>query len=119
MGNDAACGDSGSLSDGDMARSAYLAGKSDLVFEGGASGDSDLGNDKTVAPDADIVREMNEVVDFGSIADNGLAHGGAVDRDVCTDFNIIADFNDSDLGDFFVSAIGGMKAEAVASEDGA
>ncbi len=47
-----------------------------------------------------VVADLDQIVDFGALADDGLAETRAVDGGVGSDLDVIADFDDADLVDF-------------------
>ena len=60
-------GDDDSIADGDMPDDAGLTGEDDVVADARASGDAGLGDDKAVFSDLDVVRNLDEVIDFRSL----------------------------------------------------
>jgi hypothetical protein len=59
----------------DAGRAAYHH----AVSERGASGDPNLGNDHAVATYADIVRNLDKIVDLGALANHGVIERAAID----------------------------------------
>ncbi len=112
-------GDDNTITDGDMPDDAGLSGEDDVVADAGASGDAGLGDDEAVFSDLDVVRDLDEVVDFRSFADDGSPEAGAVDGGVCADFYIIFDDNNSALRDFGVFTLDFFETESVTSDHGA
>lgn len=102
-----------------MPDDAGLTGEDDVVADAGASGDAGLGDDEAVLSDLDVVRNLDEVIDFRSFTDDGSPEAGAVDGGVCADFNIVFNDDDSALGDFGVFALDFFETKSVTSDDGA
>ena len=48
-----------------------------------------MGGDDVVLADFDVVGDLDEVVDFGALADEGRFEAGAVDGGVGADFNVV------------------------------
>ena len=46
---------------------------------------------RQVRPTADVVAELDEVVDLGAVADRGVGDGAAVDAGVGADLDVVAD----------------------------
>ena len=63
--------------------------------------------------------DLDQIVDFGALADEGLAETGAVDGGIGADFDVIADLDDADLVDFDVAPVHQLVAVAIGTDDGA
>ena len=68
-------------------------------------------------PNHDVVRDLDEVIDFCTCLDPGPAEPGAINGSVGSDFNVIVDLNDAHLWNFLVLAFDKFEPEAVRSND--
>ena len=50
--------------------------------------------------------DLNEIVDFGASADRGFADGGAINRAVSLDFDVVADPCDPGLSHLVPATVG-------------
>jgi hypothetical protein len=71
---------------------ADLTSHHDAVIDHGAPGDTDLAANHAVAPETDVVPNVNEIVENSAQTDHGIAHSTAVNGAVGTDLHLI--FND-------------------------
>ena len=102
----------------DVADHPDLAGQDDAVSELCRSRDPRLGDDDTVASGADIVRNLDKIVDLCPPADDGFPEGGPVDRHIGADFHIVFQDDGSGLRDLDPSTLRPLgKAEAVRADD--
>ena len=65
---------------------------------------------------ADIVADLDQVVDLGAFADHGVADGAAVDRGAGPDLDVILDDDAPDLRDLEVTLAPHHKAEAILTD---
>ena len=93
-----------------------LAGHDDVVARLAAPGDADLAAEQVVAADLVVVADHDEVVDLRPLADPGGLEGGAVDRAVRADLDVVADLDPAGLRDLDVPAVDHAVAEPVAAE---
>ena len=63
--------------------------------------------------DDDVVRDLHEVVDLSSFADDRIGQGSSVDRGVGSDLNIITNHDAADLRHFHVPIATHGKAEPI------
>ena len=113
-------GEDDAVADGAVAGDADLAGEDDVVADDGGAGEAGLRADERVFADAGAVADLDEIVDFGAVADFGGADGGAIDGGVGLHVDAVADANGAGLGDFLpVACFIFGEAEAVAADDGA
>ena len=61
----------------------------------------------------DIVANLNQVVDLGALADDGIADGAAVDGCAGADFDVVLDDDPADLRHLEMSVAAHHKAEPV------
>jgi hypothetical protein len=79
-----------------------------------------LSGDDRILANIHVVGDLDEVIQFGSFADDGAAHGSAVDAAVRTDLDVV--FNDyvSGLGYFGVGAVRlGRKTKSIGTNNSA
>ena len=98
-----------------MVRHAHLTSQHDVVFHDNASGESALRNDDAIAANRYIVTDLDQIVDFGPLADDGIATAPAVDRRSGTDLHIIPDNDAADLWHFCVAMGARVIAETILS----
>ena len=72
-----------------MTRDADLAGEDHTLADVRGPGESRLRADERVLIDSAGVADLYEIVDLRPAFYAGLADGGAVDRGVCTDLDIV------------------------------
>ena len=64
----------------DMIGQADLPAHHHKISQLRAAGNAGLPGDQAVAPDADVVRDLHQIVDLGPLPDDGVAGRAAVDR---------------------------------------
>ena len=79
----------------------------------------DLAAEQVVAADLVVVADHDEVIDLGPLADPGGLEGGAVDRAVRADLDVVVDFEPAGMRDLDVAAVDLAVAEAIAAQHGA
>src|SRR5439155_22444959 len=94
-----------------------LASDHDMMTGRTAACDAHLRHDDIVFTDVHVVRNLDEVIHFRPSPDNRSAEGGAVNRDVRPQFDIIFDDHCADLGDLMMAALMLEKTEAVAADN--
>ena len=88
--------------DRDMIGDADLAAHHDEISHLRAAGYAGLRGDHAVPPDADVVRDLHEIVDLGALADDRVAGRAAVDRGVGADLHVVLDDDAAGLRDFLM-----------------
>src|SRR5882724_3541845 len=68
-----------------------------VLTDSSASGYACLRGNNRIFTDNDVVRDLDQVVDFDAPTDEGSSEGGAVDRGVGTYLHIVLQFHDSHL----------------------
>src|SRR4029077_4894219 len=66
-----------------------LSGQNHVVLDDNTTGDAALRDNDAMATDRNIVSDLHQVVDLGTLADHGIAIGATVDRSAGTDLHII------------------------------
>ena len=64
-----------------------LAREDDIVAQNNAAGEPALADNDAIAPDHDVMSNLDEVVDLGSFPDDGIAAGAAVSARAGADFH--------------------------------
>lgn len=113
-------GEAGAGADGDVVFDGDLAAKDDAVAEGDGAGETDLAGEDAGAADAAVVGDLAEVVDLGAVADDGVGELTAIDAGAGANFDVAADVDGGDVGDFdeagLVGFTGGTIAEAIGTD---
>ena len=118
-GDAALGGGYGSVAYGAVACDAHLTGKNDSLAYGSGTSDANLCTEESVLAYGRTVPYLNEVVDFSSCVNPGLADGGAVDTGVGLDLDGIFEDCGAGLEDLVPRAVGlAGEAEAVGTNDG-
>src|SRR6185437_554841 len=69
-----------------------------------------------MAADTYVVADLDQVVDFGALADDGVANGATIDGCAGADFNIVLDDDTPDLRDLQMAGGTQQEAEAVLTD---
>src|SRR5439155_1537794 len=112
-------GDDGAVTDREVVGDRHLPAEHDPLADPARPGDPHLGHDDRVRTDLDVVTDLDEVVELGPAADDRLPQGGAVDRGVGADLDIVLDQHGADLSDLPVRFAVEDVAEAVGADHGA
>src|SRR6185437_2253611 len=83
------------------------------VFQGRAAGYSHLRHQYAVTADADVMADLDQVVDLAALANDRVANGAAVDGGTGADFDIVLNNDAADLRDLQMAAAAHHEAEAV------
>src|SRR5438876_1786191 len=102
-----------------MLAHAHLASDNDLVLDYDAAGKSCLGRNDDVLADLAVVADVNEIVYLCAAANTSSLKRAAVYGCVGPDFDVVFDYQLSDLGELFVPSSSGIAdvSEAVAAEN--
>ena len=99
-----------------------MAGYSDLsaghheVGQFRRPGNPDLADDHAMAADHHIMGDLHEIIDLGSLTDDGVAIGAAIDCGVGPDLDIVLDDDPADLRHFLMTARTHGEAESVLAD---
>src|SRR5687768_492757 len=99
--------------DREVATHARLTGENAAVLDVRGAGQSYLSHDQTELPNATVVADLNQVVDFRSRADHGVVDASAVDSGVRSDLHIVPDDTSPDMRDLRVLSVSEHVAEPV------
>ena len=91
------CADLGAIADMNVVFNADLASEYNVVSSACAPCDPDVSADQVMFTDGAVVRDLYEIVDFGSLADSGRSIGASVDGGISTDFYVVFDFDPAEL----------------------
>ena len=80
------------------------------------SGDSGLRHNDAMPANADIVADLDQIVDLGALADHGIADGATVDRGAGADLDVVLDDDAPELRHLEVAAQTQHEAEAVLTD---
>lgn len=106
------------IADGQVIGETGLTADHHVAADGCAAGDSDLRNDDAVLAHCDIVCNLDEIVDFSPLLDQGPAERRAVDRHIGSQFNVVFDDDDAELRDLMMEAMMLHVSESVGSDHG-
>lgn len=109
--------DDRTVADVDVISDTDLTGTDDVVTGGYGSGESDLRDEEVVATDVTVMADHDLIIDAGARADHGFTDFGAVDGRTGSDFHIVTDANDAEVGQPQVPTIDQSIAEAIGSDD--
>src|SRR5215217_4497662 len=97
---DAAHGrDLDAAADGDMAIYRAGAADQDAIADLRAAFNSNLAGDPAMATDANVVGNLNLVIEIRALTDNSIVHCTAIDRRTGADLDVILDNHAADLHD--------------------
>ncbi len=96
-----------------VADQTHLAGQHDIATDLGGAGYTDLSDNNGIFTNYDIVGDHDEIVDFYSPADPGFPQSTAIDGAIGTDFHIVLDDDDAELGNFIKCGAIRSEAEAI------
>jgi hypothetical protein len=105
------------ITDYEMISEASLTADHDISADSRASSDAHLCDKDAMLSDSDIVGNLDQVIDFGPLFDQGMAEGSTVDRHIRTEFHIVLNDHVAELGDLMVSALMLNITEPVSSND--
>src|SRR4026207_2294760 len=69
-----------------------------------------------MASDADVVSDLHEIIDLGSLADDGIAERAPIDRAVAADLDVVLDNHAAKLGKFLMPPVGENISETVRAD---
>src|SRR5215467_5469812 len=103
-------------SDRQVVGNADLATQDDTILDCAAARNADLGNQQAVTPDRDVVADLDEIVDLGSLPDHSVADRPTVDCGIGADLDVVLDDYAPDLGNLVGPARPAHKTEAILSD---
>src|SRR5262249_17911402 len=96
-----------------VVRHSGLPGHDHTVPDRRAPRYADLPGQEAVTSDRDVVRDLDQIVDLGSLADDGGADRAAVDRGIGPDLHIVLDDHPANLRNLVGALAAAGKAEPV------
>ena len=105
-----------SISNSNVIRDANLPGHHNVISGGAASGNTNLGADQVMAPDAAVVGNHHLIIDLRPVSDYGRAIGPSVDCRAGPDFDIASDLYKPQLITAFVLTGNRVVAKPVGSD---
>src|SRR5205807_2465214 len=96
-----------------------LATGENVVAQLGGAGYSHVRGQQTMLPDSYVVRDLDKVIDLGSLANDGLAKGRTIDGRPGTDLHIILNSDNAHLWNLVMSAFMRNKTVSVRADHGA
>src|ERR1043166_1113623 len=81
------------------------------------TGDPNLCDQNRMGSDRHVMSDLNQVVDFCSLSNDRLSKCSSIDRDICSQLDIVLDRDSAKLGDFVMPPLVLDIAESVASDD--
>src|SRR6185312_6970858 len=114
--NGGAGGELGAFADRDVGDDADTGRQDHVVFQRHAAGEAGLRHDDAVLADNHVVADLDEVIDLGPGADDGVAHTAAVNVGAGADLHVVADDDPADLRDFDMPLLGRDVAETVLAD---
>src|SRR4051794_21392339 len=109
----------GSRPDGQMVGEADTATHGDVVTDDDGTGDTRKPRYNAIATDANIVGDLNQIVDLGPLADDRVGHRAAIDGRIGADLDIILNDDAADLRHAFGPLGAAHEAEAILADPGA
>src|SRR5262249_44955058 len=97
--------DRGVIADLDMPNDANLTANQDTLTDLDTAGNSGLRCDNGVLSDHDVVRNLHQIIDLDALLNPSPAKTRAVHRRVRADLDVVIDLDNSQLLNFFLSAI--------------
>src|SRR5206468_2315509 len=110
--------DARAFADGVMSLEAGLASDDDAILDARRARYADLRRDQAETSDANVVREMHQVVDLRARADHGVVDASPIDRGAGADFDIILDDATTHMRNLLVPVVAIHVSEAVGADDG-
>ena len=101
------------LTDRHMVGNADLTGQHGEVANCHAAGDTDLRDNQAMAADRNVVSDLHEIVDLGSLTDDRVAGGAAVDRGTGANFDLMLDNHAPGLRNFLMAVARGQKTKSI------
>src|SRR5690349_11687933 len=80
-----------------MASEADLPAQHNVAAEFRAAGNAGLRDDEAMFAHDDVVTNLDEIIDFGSLADDGRSERAAINGYICANLDIVAKDDDADL----------------------
>ena len=106
----------GALADDQVVGNSNPAAHLDIVPDRDRAGNPGVGRHHAMTADLAIVPDLDKIIDFGALADHGIADRAAVDRRVRDDLDVVLDDDPADLRNFSIAGRAAQKAKAILSD---
>ena len=88
-----------------MAIHAGLSCQDTVISDGGAAGNSGLGAEETIRSHLYVMAQVDEIINFCTIADDRIVQGTVVHRGAGTNFHIVTDNRTAQLANVVMMAV--------------
>src|ERR1043165_629558 len=105
------------ISDADWSHQTRLSPNHDVMSYPSTTGDPNLCDQNRMGSDRHVMSDLNQVVDFCSLSNDRLSKCSSIDRDICSQLDIVFDRDSAKLGDFVMPPLVLDIAESVASDN--
>src|SRR3954451_7344267 len=95
---------------------AHLAANQDKITERRRSRNTGLRNDDAMAPDRNVVADLNQVVDFRAFADHSVEERAAINCGVGADLDVVLNDDTADLRHLRVRLVAEREAETILTD---
>src|SRR3989338_4583358 len=102
-----------------MAGNTGLTGQDCPFPDVDAAGNPDLRYNDTILPQHNIVGDLHQIVDFCTLADDGLVESRPVNGRIGPALNVLFNHDRPDLGDFFMHPVNVDISKTIGAYDGA
>src|SRR5258706_8042571 len=102
-----------------MPADAGLPRENAPIADSRRSRDSNLRHDQTKSTDFHVMSDLNEVVDLGSVTDDGVVDASAIDRRVRADLDVVSNNAAADVRNLRVFIAARHVAKSVRAKDAA
>ena len=100
-----------------MSCRASMTRNIDSVTERRAAGDTDLCGEATIFSDNNVMRDLDEIIQFSAAFDKRLSKRCSINGSIRSNFNIVFNNHSSDLWDFVVLVANRCESEAIATNN--
>ena len=94
-----------------------LTAQDHVIRQGSAARNSHLGTQNAMTTNDDVMRDLHEIIDFGSFADTGSAKAGPIHRGIRANLHIVFELNVSHLRHLSVPTVHQLISEPVGTDD--
>src|SRR6476620_5275254 len=99
-----------------MSPKPCLPGDYNTIADARGTGDADLRHDQAQAADANVVADLNEIVNLGPGANDGVIEAAAIDGRVRADLDVLLDDAPPNVRNLVVDSVAEHVAKAIASQ---
>src|SRR5262245_59944724 len=102
-----------------MTGNPYLPGENGSILDADRASDTHLRQDETETPDAHVVRDVHEIIDFCSGADHRIVNAATIDRRIRANLDVGLDDASADVRDLLVCSVAIHISEPVGTDSAA